>query len=428
MTLVVVSMIESILYYICMLSISIKILEAQYNKIKIGLSFLFFIPIIIVGILCDNNIIIFAQGIFQIFEILLAKFCLRNVQITSIIYFYVFLFLTNTIIISCVIFFLSVKWNKEWLIELTVNLISMIMCLIICHTNLNTKVRQMLLWIPKSIKRLSLSLLIFASILVVLILNAPFYEDNQNWSEAIKIVLIILIVFLFLATPNLIIYSMTNTNLKKLTVNYERQINAQSEHYALLSELNYELRRFRHDCNNMCIGVSKLISDGKNEAALEMLDCLSLKDKSLIIFDTGNGIVDALLTDKQKQADKINTQIEFNGAVPPTGIKPTELCVIFGNTIDNALEACEKIVSSYVKLIYVECVCNSGFMFIKISNPVVRKVEISGNVPSTTKKDKNNHGFGLYSLEKIVKQHRGKMSFECDENKFQVDIDLSLIF
>lgn len=428
MALVVISIIECFLYYICILSISVKLLEAKYNKIKMGVSFLFFIPIIVIGVLCDNNTIILTLGIFQILEILLARFCLHNVRITSIIYFYIFLFFTNTIIISCVIYFLSVKSNKEWIIELAVNLTSMIICLIVCHTNLNYKVRQMLIWIPKSIKRLLLSLLISCSILVVLILNASFYKDNQNWSEAVRIVLIILIIFLSLATPILIIYSMTNTHLKKLTDNYEKQINAQSEHYALLSELNYELRRFRHDCNNLRIGISKLISDGDNEAALEMLDCISLKDKSLIKFDTGNGIVDALLTDKQKLADKINTQIEFNGAVPPTGIKPTELCVIFGNTIDNALEACKKIVSSYIKVIYVDCVCNSGFMFIKISNPVVQKVEILEKIPSTTKKDKSKHGFGLYSLEQVVKQHSGKISFECDENKFQVDIELSLIF
>lgn len=152
MALVVVSIIESFLYYICMFSISVKLLEAKYNKIKIGVSFSFFIPTIIIGILCDNNTIILVQGIFQILEILLVRFCLYNVRLLSIISVYTFLFLINTIIVSCVISFLSVKLNREWIIEFTVNLISMIVCLIVCHTNLNSKVRHMLLWIPKSIK------------------------------------------------------------------------------------------------------------------------------------------------------------------------------------------------------------------------------------------------------------------------------------
>ena len=65
--------------------------------------------------------------------------------------------------------------------------------------------------------------------------------------------------------------------------------------------------------------------------------------QSLIKFDTGNGIVDAILTEKQEKATTVNTVITFNGAIAASAITATDLSVIFGNTLDNAIEACEKL-------------------------------------------------------------------------------------
>ena len=95
----------------------------------------------------------------------------------------------------------------------------------------------------------------------------------------------------------------------------------------------------------MEIGLRKLISDGKNKEALEMLNNQNITLNSTSLrFDTGNGIVDALLAGKQQQADEINTIISFEGAVPNESIQPVDLCIIFGNPLDNAInEKCSRI-------------------------------------------------------------------------------------
>lgn len=427
MNIVFISLIESILYYICMLSISVHLLNAKYSKIKICISFLLFIPIILLGFICDKYTMAFIHEIFQIIEIFMVRLCLKKIRIRSIISIYIFLFLINIIVASCIDFFLSLEIVDEGYIEFSVNILSTVICFIVCYSKLNQKVKQVLNLTPKIIKRLLLALLVCCSILTVFVLYDSFYIDIANYSNAVKLVLVIFIILLSFAMPILVLYSITNKHIKNLADNYEKQINAQFEYYTLLSESNFELRRFRHDYKNMCIGLSKLISEGNNNDALEMLEKQNLIfNSSFIKYDTGNGIVDALLTDKQKQADKINAQIAFEGAVPPHAIKPTDLCVIFGNTLDNALEACNKIDPDVLKVIFVSCVCNSGFMFIKITNPVAQKVTIDGNIPTTTKADKNMHGFGLYSLDKIIKQYDGMVSFECDDNTFQISIEFSI--
>ena len=80
----------------------------------------------------------------------------------------------------------------------------------------------------------------------------------------------------------------------------------------------------------MEIGLRKLISDGKNKEALEMLNNQNITLNSTSLrFDTGNGIVDALLAGKQQQADEINTIISFEGAVYQTNQSSRLTCALF---------------------------------------------------------------------------------------------------
>ena len=111
--------------------------------------------------------------------------------------------------------------------------------------------------------------------------------------------------------------------------------------------------------------------------------------QSLTKFDTGNGIVDAILTEKQEKATTVNTVITFNGAIAASAITATDLSVIFGNTLDNAIEACEKLQADIKKEVSVVCKYNSGFMFLTISNPVTENIKIHNNTIQTTKQDKS---------------------------------------
>lgn len=427
MSIVAISFIESVLYYICMLTVSVKLLDAEYSKIKIGVSFLIFVPVIIAAIFCDQETMITIQGIFQFIEIITAKLCIKKVRILSIASVYCFLFMLNVMLESVPGIFLTLNESQRSNVEFSVNIMTFIACMIICFTKLRIKTGQILKFTSKTVKRLVLSLLLCCAISVAIVTDTLDHNNASYQIQVIKIMFLIIITLLSLALPVMILYSVTNKHIKNQAENYERQINAQSEHYALLSESNFELRRFRHDYKNMCIGLSKLISKGKNDEALKMLEKQNLNiSPSLTLFDTGNGIVDALLADKQKQADKINTRISFEGAVPSDAIKPTDLCVIFGNTVDNAIEACQKIETTDKKIISVSCICRSGFVFIRITNPVVQKVRLNGHIPETTKTDKNHHGLGLYSLDKVVRQYDGEVSFECDDKEFSISVELAL--
>ena len=261
---------------------------------------------------------------------------------------------------------------------------------------------------------------------IALMSDINFYITNERLLFVIQVISLSSLLVICIAFPVIVLISTANTHLKNLTKNYEQQIEAQALHYSELSRSNLEMRKFRHDLKNIKIGVGKCINEGRYDEALTMLELADDSKSSLLAFDTGNGIVDALLADKQKKADSSNIKIDFSGAVPTDSITATDLCVIFGNTIDNAMEACGKLDDSTDKTIKVECKCNSGFMFVNMSNPVDKPVAIKSNKIKTTKADKSLHGFGLYSLDKVVKKHNGEMKLSCDDNVFNLDLSLCL--
>ena len=144
-------------------------------------------------------------------------------------------------------------------------------------------------------------------------------------------------------------------------------------------------------------------------------------------FNTGNGIADALLSEKQRQASAYNTIIEFNGMLPQDILSPTDLCVILGNTLDNAVEACQKINSDANKIISISCNCTSGFLFLTIRNPINESIPIHNNYVATTKENKTLHGFGLLSLHSVVKKYDGSVKLIASNNLFTANIELCIM-
>lgn len=65
-------------------------------------------------------------------------------------------------------------------------------------------------------------------------------------------------------------------------------------------------------------------------------------------------------------------------------------------------------------------------MFLTISNPVTENIKIHNNTIQTTKQDKSNHGFGLYSLQKIVDKYDGTLTFSCVDNVFECEVTLNV--
>ncbi|MBD5146692.1 MAG: GHKL domain-containing protein [Ruminococcus sp.] len=200
----------------------------------------------------------------------------------------------------------------------------------------------------------------------------------------------------------------------------EKQIATQLYHYEQLEKMNAETRRFKHDYINHMKCISYMALNQEYDNILNYIGKLSAAfPTSSFLFETGNYIADAILTEKQVSSPD-NISIQFDGVIP-TDIDNTDLCIILSNAVDNAVEACcllggDKIINVYGGF-------KHGYFVFKIKNPTVN-TNLNGKI-TTTKSDKINHGFGLDNIKRALKKYDGYLSTSCEDNVFTLNITFS---
>lgn len=215
---------------------------------------------------------------------------------------------------------------------------------------------------------------------------------------------IIVIVAIFL----LMFQTVANRKYEATTKVLKDEMKNQIQHYNEINQVHHEMRAFRHDIKAQILCVRALVSANELGQAVDCLDkILGKSETSTKCFDTGNSIIDSLLTDKQQLAAQYYTNIVFNGCFPKEGFDLLDLCIITSNALDNAIEACAKDFSQSNKEILFKSRLQQGYLVINFQNPVFEKIDIIRDTIITTKPDKLNHGFGLYNMKEIVKKNAG---------------------
>ena len=423
---------ESMFYFISLLCISNKIMGHQ---IKRKFCFPYFVclyaTLIIVAYVFDYTAFLFAHAAIQFAQLVVVRLLSRKSKFLSFLGTYVLIYCINVVLTITVNCIFRLSHYGFSIVEGVFNLIIFTGCMICCfESNISSRIKQILFLLPTGIKFLTIISFAISAWLMSLLLSNPNLNENSTWNTTLRISLVLLSLFVCTTFPVLLITVLTNSHLKKQNEIFERELEAQANHYSALAKSNYELRRFRHDFSNIRIGITKSLNENDPQTALEMLtfgqNSLYQATDEIVPFDTGNGIVDAILSDKQSKAKVHNIAIHFSGSVPPAALSPVDLCVIFGNTVDNAIEACQKLPTDMEKTISISSICCNGYIFITIENPVAQTVTITNNFVSTTKENSNLHGFGLYSLNKTIKKYDGDLKLTSENNTFRVNMDMCL--
>ena len=134
---------------------------------------------------------------------------------------------------------------------------------------------------------------------------------------------------------------------------------------------------------------------------------------------TGNEFLDIILKDKAAKARE--KQIDFSAMVDFHGIdfmEPLDISTIFGNAIDNAIEASENL-PEYKRLITVKAERVRDMLLITIENNTQPGNHLT---EGTTKKDRCVHGFGIPNIIKVVEKYGGQCSFQQEERVYRLKI------
>lgn len=204
---------------------------------------------------------------------------------------------------------------------------------------------------------------------------------------------------------------------------YEQQLDLCS-HQAEERELHYlELRRMRHDMKNHLLGILVMVNVGQAKEAgdyiQKMLDD-GIGTSTDEISHTGNIVVDSLVN--HKYAISLKDGIRFEARVFIPSVLPFQgghLAIIFGNLLENALEACRKLPQEQ-KYIILEATYTKEIIqiCIKNSSPENSKKDSIGRF-LTTKEDTGYHGIGLASVEQALAGYNGELFIEHENGEFR---------
>lgn len=143
--------------------------------------------------------------------------------------------------------------------------------------------------------------------------------------------------------------------------------------------------------------------------------------------DTGNSVVDTILTEKSQYCK--NNDIRISCAVDGKlldFISVMDICSIFGNAIDNSIEYTKNLKDKDQRIIKVAVYCRNNFLMMRFENYFNENLIFNDGLPVTTKKNKSYHGYGLKSIKNTIEKYDGNFTLNTDNEWFTIKILIPL--
>lgn len=212
-----------------------------------------------------------------------------------------------------------------------------------------------------------------------------------------------------------------------------QQYQLQTAVYQTLEEQYRQAERLRHDLKNHVLALRGLWEEKAWEKLGDYLK--RMEDNARLGFGgeaTGNRAVDALLCQKRKQAEEKEIDWECDVRIPKQCcVNEFDLCVLFGNLLDNAVEACVRLQQKEKgqeqgskPFIRVQAGNVKSCFLLEVKNSMdIGEKQRNGSVKE---EDPQGHGIGLLNVGDVVRRYNGVMNTERQEGIFDISILLPL--
>lgn len=254
----------------------------------------------------------------------------------------------------------------------------------------------------------------FSAVVLYGVFTASFSSDKN----AVIYLMSVICILLF----NFFIFNFFDTYTAQIRLDLlEQKTKLDDENYRYMNEVYTEIRQIKHDLKNQIKVSEELFYKGNHQQALEHLKNYSSEIKGIgDVCYTGISSLDAVINLKGRTATEkgiaFQTKVSINEHIQ---IDEYVLCRIFGNALDNAIEACERI-DADEKFILLSLIQNEeNILKISLSNSSHEMIE---DKFTTEKNNAKLHGFGLSIIHKSVKKLGGIMSVKYDKGVFTLNI------
>ena len=188
---------------------------------------------------------------------------------------------------------------------------------------------------------------------------------------------------------------------------------------------NELLRKWKHDLKNYLFGILTLLDEGKNEEARTRIAGKAEEIRRMdAIHYSGNAVLDSILNYKLQLADEQHICLEYDFQVPDeVKVDAEDLAVLFGNSLDNALEAVKR-VEEDKRRIKMRMYYERGAFVCRIQNTYQTIRREGERFLSTKTGDGQEHGIGMQSIQSIAEKYHGTVFTEAENGWFTLEIVL----
>lgn len=199
----------------------------------------------------------------------------------------------------------------------------------------------------------------------------------------------------------------------------------QKGQYQLSKETIELINHKCHDLKHQVQAIRVVKDEKERETYLEKIE-KSVQIYSAIVR-TGNEILDTILTEKSLICE--NSGIHINCVADGSLLafmNPVDLYTLFGNALDNAIEAVRKLESKEKRVIDIMLYERQSFLMLQIVNPMCGEVKFEDGLPLTTKAKNGYHGYGMKSMLHTIQKYEGHLTTEVKNGCFYFNVMLPL--
>lgn len=142
---------------------------------------------------------------------------------------------------------------------------------------------------------------------------------------------------------------------------------------------------------------------------------------------TGNSVLDTVLTGKSLYCARHGielTCVADGGKLQFMDVM--DICTIFGNILDNAIECELGIQDKSKRLIHLAVYAKRDFLVIRCGNYCPDRLEFENGLPVSTKQDKPYHGYGIKSVRHAADKYGGTVTIHDQNDWFEINTVIPL--
>ena len=244
-----------------------------------------------------------------------------------------------------------------------------------------------------------------------------YYEIKSPFNYMISLCCFFLLLINILAFSLYEHIKQKNAQIAELKLQSQRDADS-AEYYRTLSEQDEQQKVLIHDIKKHLNAIADLNEHHETDKiAAYLTRVLGSPELQHSVRVCDNDLLNSLICRYQKIClmKKIAFHIDIRSKCIDF-VSYDDLSILFGNLMDNAVESAEKMaVNPFIEL-SVFCRENTNMTIITLIDSCrVNPIDKNGTLLPTKKPNPQFHGFGMRSIENIVKKYNGEMTFYFDD-------------